>query len=352
VDPAAAVSAAIERIRGARHASMPDEKCSSGESGTTLTVENGTNLLIRYLLKGPTSQAVTVEPSLSIKVTLTPGTYQVAAEIPNSSMMPFYGERTFNAGTQCRQLFYMSGGGAATVPTPAASQTSGVRSDAVENEPTTRTAGGKDTFTFDVRYTPSAMSLYKSGLLTISRKGFDLKRMDKGGLRDEFSCPCSELEQIKGGFWGLDGSFLIKTKDRNIRLYGGITRDELAGAIQQACSLPAPAPPPTTGSRPIAPQVVQQSVESAQQVKAPSDSPQVFDAIDGQVSVSSAGIQFRNLHKPKDSFTLTCAEVLNVTPVSQIKVIKIRTAARDYFFRIRGDPTIVIDAMKDACATR
>lgn len=108
-----ATSAAIARIYASQHASMPEPKCAPGEGGASLTVKNGTKLPIRYLLKGPTSQEITLEPSLSVRVNLAPGSYQVAAEIPNSKILPFYGEENFSVGTQCQQGFYLSESAAA-----------------------------------------------------------------------------------------------------------------------------------------------------------------------------------------------------------------------------------------------
>jgi hypothetical protein len=228
-------SVAIERIRTARYAPMPEPKVFPGASGTSLAVENRTNLVINLYLKGPTTHSLNMAPSSSATLTLTAGRYEVAAEIPDSSTVPFYAEQTFNAETNYQQVFLMS--------------------------------------------------------------------------------------------------------------------ESKAGAKP-------PALPPITGSRPIAPAPAQESLESAQQTGTPSDSQQVFDAIDGQVSVSRAGVQFRNLHKPKDSFTLTCAEILIAAPGTAItsalkkNVVYIKTSARFYTFQVPGDPATLTRAMKNACPSR
>jgi hypothetical protein len=38
---------------------------------------------------------------------LPAGAFKLAAEIPNSSIIPFYGEQTFNSGTQYMEKFYI-----------------------------------------------------------------------------------------------------------------------------------------------------------------------------------------------------------------------------------------------------
>jgi hypothetical protein len=101
-------SMATERIRSSRYAPMPEPKALPDASGTTFTVENKTKLPISVYLNGSTSRALTVLPSSSASATITPGRYQIAAEIPNSGVTPFYGEQTFNAGTKYQQVFLMS----------------------------------------------------------------------------------------------------------------------------------------------------------------------------------------------------------------------------------------------------
>jgi hypothetical protein len=61
-------------------------------------------------------------------------------------------------------------------------------------------------------------------------------------------------------------------------------------------------------------------ISTKQGEQKPPDSPQVFDAIDGPVPLSSAGVQFRNLHKPKDGFTLTCSQILLAAPAAELPV--------------------------------
>jgi TPR repeat protein len=102
------VHRAIERIRASRYARLPDPTSLLGGSGTTLTIENRTKFAVNVYLKGATIQSLTIAPSLSLVVNLVPGRYQVAAEIPDSATVPLFNELTLNAGTQYRQLFYMS----------------------------------------------------------------------------------------------------------------------------------------------------------------------------------------------------------------------------------------------------
>jgi hypothetical protein len=108
-----AASAAMQRIRNTRYTPMPAPICSHGSSGSTLTLENRTKFLIDFYAVGETSRTIEVAPSSSRVIDLSPGDYQIAAEIPSSSATPFFGERTFSAGTQCKLAFSMPEGGSA-----------------------------------------------------------------------------------------------------------------------------------------------------------------------------------------------------------------------------------------------
>jgi len=103
-------SAAMQRIRNTRYTAMPNPKCLPGSSGSTLTLENRTKFVIDFYVVGETSRVLKVAPSASLPIDLSPGDYQVAAEIPNSSVAPFFGERTFTAGTRCQLVFSMPEG--------------------------------------------------------------------------------------------------------------------------------------------------------------------------------------------------------------------------------------------------
>jgi hypothetical protein len=90
---------------------LPDPTSVLGGNGTTLTIENRTKFAVNVYLKGATNQSLSVAPSSSLVVNLVPGRYQVAAEIPDYAAVPLFNELTLNAGTQYRQVFYLSDSG-------------------------------------------------------------------------------------------------------------------------------------------------------------------------------------------------------------------------------------------------
>jgi hypothetical protein len=51
---------------------------------------------------------VIVAPGQSMEADLAPGQYQVAAEIPNSSVRPFYGVQTYEPRSRYLERFYVS----------------------------------------------------------------------------------------------------------------------------------------------------------------------------------------------------------------------------------------------------
>lgn len=194
------VAVAIERIRHSRYAPMPEPKCASGGNGVSLLVENRTTFVIRYLLQGPTSQELTVEPSLAIKLNLSAGRYRVAAEIPNSSVMPFYAERAFDANTQCQQVFYMSEGSAAAIrnPAPAAGETRdaapATRPNATESVPTT----GDPSVPYipGLHFHPGTLSLpvFDEGVLYLKPQQISWKESGKYAKSHDFTVGCQQVK--------------------------------------------------------------------------------------------------------------------------------------------------------------
>jgi hypothetical protein len=76
-------------------------------SGGAITIENGTALAVSVYFRGPAERSVIVHSGQTLSVGLPAGRYQVAAEIPGSSVIPFYGEQTYDPNNQYRHRFYL-----------------------------------------------------------------------------------------------------------------------------------------------------------------------------------------------------------------------------------------------------
>lgn len=88
---------AIKRIRRGPHMQMPPPQAAyaSGGSGKGMTIENGTGYLLHVHLSGPINRTVDVPNGQSVGVDLVVGSYEVAAEVPDAPIMPFYGNQTY-----------------------------------------------------------------------------------------------------------------------------------------------------------------------------------------------------------------------------------------------------------------
>lgn len=88
---------AISRIRSGAHAQMPPPQTAyaSGAADKGMTIENGTGYLLKIHFDGPVSRTVDVPNGQSAGVELVVGRYQVAAEVPGSQVVPFYGEQSY-----------------------------------------------------------------------------------------------------------------------------------------------------------------------------------------------------------------------------------------------------------------
>ena len=74
---------------------------------TAMAVENATSYTLTVLLSGPASQRITLAPNTSQSVTLTPGSYEIAASVSNPSVTPFYGKEAFGANTLYSEKFFI-----------------------------------------------------------------------------------------------------------------------------------------------------------------------------------------------------------------------------------------------------
>ena len=92
---------AIRRIQAGRHTPMPPPTTApaSGPTGKGMTIENGTGQTLHVHFSGPVSRTVVVPDGSSESVELAVGDYQVAAEIPASRIIPFFGRQAYQSFT-------------------------------------------------------------------------------------------------------------------------------------------------------------------------------------------------------------------------------------------------------------
>lgn len=102
-------SEAISRIRNGTHTQMPPPQTAyaSGPMGKGMTIENGTGYLVKVHFDGPVSRTVDVPTGQSVGVDLVVGSYHVAAEVPGSRIVPFYGEQIYQPHTHYWLKFFV-----------------------------------------------------------------------------------------------------------------------------------------------------------------------------------------------------------------------------------------------------
>ena len=100
---------AIARIRDGPHGRMPPPQMAhaTGGPGKGMTIENGTGHLLRVHFNGPTTQTVAVPNGQSAGLDLAVGTYEAAAEVPETPIMPFYGKQAYKQRTHYWLKFYV-----------------------------------------------------------------------------------------------------------------------------------------------------------------------------------------------------------------------------------------------------
>lgn len=100
---------AIQRIRQGAYTPMPPPMSTyaTGPAGQGMTIENGTDYRLHIYFSGPVSRTVIVPDGESEGVDLVVGRYQVAAEVPGSSIMPFYGDQMYEPSTHYWLKFYV-----------------------------------------------------------------------------------------------------------------------------------------------------------------------------------------------------------------------------------------------------
>ena len=99
---------AIRRIQAGQHTPIPAPTTApaSGPEGKGMTVENTTGYTVRVYFSGPASRKVVVPDRRSESVDLSVGEYQIAAEVPDSPIVPFYGRQAYQPSTHYWLKFY------------------------------------------------------------------------------------------------------------------------------------------------------------------------------------------------------------------------------------------------------
>lgn len=79
---------------------------ATGPAGKRMTIENGSGHTLHVHFSGPVSRTVVILDGRSESVELVVGDYQVAAEVPGSTIIPFYGRQAYQPFTHYWLKFY------------------------------------------------------------------------------------------------------------------------------------------------------------------------------------------------------------------------------------------------------
>ncbi|MEO8592191.1 MAG: OmpH family outer membrane protein [Candidatus Solibacter sp.] len=113
---AGGVSATIARIEAGRHASMPAMQKGSGSG--PITVQNDTSSTLTVYFSGPADRKEVVSAHGKVTVPLGPGSYKVAGELADKSVLPFFGVRQYSGGETEQFFIDLAGRPAAPAPAP------------------------------------------------------------------------------------------------------------------------------------------------------------------------------------------------------------------------------------------
>jgi hypothetical protein len=97
----------IGAIRSGQHEAMPPARASEVAAGnqTSTTVINSTAITLMFFLDGPVSQQLTIPAGESRTLYLPPGKYEAAARAFDESVVPYYGQQSYNSNTQYSERF-------------------------------------------------------------------------------------------------------------------------------------------------------------------------------------------------------------------------------------------------------
>lgn len=103
------ITVAIERIKKSQYATIPKpvKAPAAGLAGKGMTIENGTYKTLGIYFNGSSSKKAEVPQGESLGIDLVVGNYEVAAEVPDSKIIPFYGFQKYESGYHYRLKFYL-----------------------------------------------------------------------------------------------------------------------------------------------------------------------------------------------------------------------------------------------------
>lgn len=100
----------VEAIISGKHGNLPaPQRSDSKNSYTTsvdISIKNDTKYILTVLYSGPSSRRLVISSQDSKSITLTPGSYSIAAKVNDPSVIPFAGSHTLIAG-EYNEKFYI-----------------------------------------------------------------------------------------------------------------------------------------------------------------------------------------------------------------------------------------------------
>ena len=99
----------MQLIKHGKYATMPKPMRAeaTGPFGKGMTIENGTGHTLLVHFDGPITKTVEVPDRKSVGAELAVGSYEVAAEVPESSILPFCGIQHYEPDTHYWLKFYV-----------------------------------------------------------------------------------------------------------------------------------------------------------------------------------------------------------------------------------------------------
>lgn len=105
-----AIGSRIDQIAGGPHQELPQpaQSAIATNQNPGWLVENATGYQLHLYSSGPTEREYTIQNGSSIDINLPAGSYRVAADVSDKSVLPFYAVRQLSAGTRWKSHFYLA----------------------------------------------------------------------------------------------------------------------------------------------------------------------------------------------------------------------------------------------------
>lgn len=107
---ASSIESAINKITQGAHQELPPPVQTQVSPGQNpgWSIENATAYQLHLYLSGPVERDYVIPQGSSIAIDLPPGSYRVAAEVSDKSVIPFYAVRQLNANARWSSHFYIA----------------------------------------------------------------------------------------------------------------------------------------------------------------------------------------------------------------------------------------------------